>query len=210
MCTEETRADGDSGAGTHGHGYRFHPERRHLLNEESRQRSVPPGPILAAAGIVADDVVVDVGAGTGFWTLPLSRLVGSDGKVYAVDVEPIMLEELTTLAREQGLANVHVVASTELTIPLPDENADAVVAGFVLHEPAERGAFVREMVRLLKPGGKLLIIDWQKWETEKGPPVEHRVAEFEARDLLTGAGTSVESLPAPNAGVYLLLAHRVR
>lgn len=191
-------------------GHRFPAERRHMLKDEERKKWLPPEPILQAAGVRSGDVAVDIGAGTGFWTLPLTRLVGETGRVYAVDVEPIMLDELESMVREQALVNVEVVGSEELRIPLPDRVADIGVAGFVLHEPGDRSAFVRETARLLRAGGSLLVVDWQKRPTEKGPPVEHRLAKEEAEDLLCNAGLDVEQMVAPNADVYILLGRMPR
>ncbi len=207
METEENQASGGSGDGTRNHsgGHRFPAERRHLLKDEERQRSLPPEPILRAGGIAAGAVAVDIGAGTGFWTLPLSHLVGPAGTVYAVDVEPIMLEELHTLVREKQLSNVQVVSSTEQEIPLSNAIAAVAIAGFVVHEPADPAAFVHEIVRLLRPGGRLLVVDWHKKLTEKGPPLEHRLSQREAETLLSDAGLAVEQLDVPNAEVYVLL-----
>jgi len=160
-------------------------------------------------GIVPGAVAVDIGAGTGFWTLPLSQLVGPAGMVYAVDVEPIMHEELRTLAREKQLSNVRVISSTEQEIPLSNALADVAIAGFVVHEPADHAAFVREIVRLLRPGGRLLVVDWHKKPTEKGPPLEHRLAQQEVETMLNDAGLTVERLEAPNAEVYVLLGRLV-
>jgi len=209
METEENPASGGSEDGTHTHsgGHRFPAERRHLLKDEERQRWLPPEPILRAVGITPGAVAVDIGAGTGFWTLPLSQLVGPAGMVYAVDVEPIMLEELGTLVHEKQLSNVQVVSSTEHEIPLSNAVADVAIAGFVVHEPSDHAAFVHEIVRLLRPGGRLLVVDWQKKPTEKGPPLEHRLAQREVETVLSDAGLTVEPLDAPNSDIYVLLGH---
>ncbi len=211
METEETQASHSSEHGTHTHsgGHRFDAERRHLLKDEERLRWLPPEPILRAVGIAPGAVAVDIGAGTGFWTLPLSQLVGPAGMVYAVDVEPIMLEELGTLVRENQLSNVQVISSTEQEIPLSNAVAEVAIAGFVVHEPADHAAFVREIVRLLRPGGRLLVVDWHKKPTEKGPPLEHRLAQQEVETVLSDAGLTVERLDAPNAEVYVLLGRLI-
>ncbi len=156
-------------------------------------------------GIAPGAVAVDIGAGTGFWTLSLSQLVGPAGMVYAIDVEPIMLEELGTLVREKQLSNIQVVSSTKQEIPLANAIADVAIAGFVVHEPADHAAFVREIVRLLRTGGRLLVVDWHKKPTEKGPPLGPRLSQLEAETLLSGAGLTVERMDAPNAEVYVLL-----
>jgi ubiquinone/menaquinone biosynthesis C-methylase UbiE len=199
--------DAPDGADHHSHehekhvgGHRFPVERLHLLKDEARQ---PPEPILRATGVTLGAVAVDVGAGAGFWTLPLSNLVGASGTVYAVDIEQVMLDELHALVKEKQLPNVRIVPSTEEGIPLPDAVAQFAVAGFVVHEPVDPAAFVREIVRLLQPGGRLLIVEWHRKQTESGPPMVHRLAQEEMQTLLTEAGLTVRWLDAPNPDVYV-------
>lgn len=189
-------------------GWRFPVERRHVLNDEDRQRRHPPEPILRRAGIEEGDTVIDIGAGTGFWTRPLAMLVGPSGRVIAVDVEPIMLDEIRAMAREDGFQNVEVVQSQEDHIPLPDGVADAATLGFVLHEPPDPAAFLSEVSRVLKPGGRMLVIEWHKRETEQGPPVEHRLSLAESHELMRAQGYGVEEIPSPNEDLYILLRTR--
>lgn len=197
----ETAGDG---AGGHG-GHRFPAERRHVLNDAERKRRLPPEAVLGQLGVTSGAMVADIGAGTGFWTRPLSQLVGPTGRVYAVDVEPVMLDDLRALIQSEGLDNVEVVASQETAIPLPDAVADLAVLGFVFHEPADHAAFAREVTRLLRSGGRALVIDWEKRATEKGPPVEHRLARGEARTYLEAAGLRVRHVDFPADEVYILL-----
>jgi ubiquinone/menaquinone biosynthesis C-methylase UbiE len=187
-------------------GHRFPVERRHLLNNEERRQWLPPEPILEAAGIEAGTTVIDVGAGTGFWTIPLSRRVGISGTVIATDVEPIMIEELRELVKAEGIENVSVVETEDLSIPLRDQIADVAFLGFVLHHPYDPRAFLQEVRRLLRPDGRMVVVDWQKWETERGPSVEHRLSEAETRSLLESAGYVAETVAAPNLDVYVLVA----
>jgi len=154
--------------------------------------------------------VVEIGAGTGFWTETLSSLVGDSGTVYAVDVEPIMLEELRTLIREQGLTNVKVVASQAIAVPLRDHIADVAFLGFVLHELAEPIAFLREVVRLIKPGGTVLVADWHKRQTAQGPHVSERLSREEAQALLGAVGLTVSEAAAPSEDMYVLTAREFR
>lgn len=187
-------------------GWRFPPERRDALKAEDRNQWIPPVPVLQAAGVEAGQVVADVGAGTGFWTAPLARLVGPSGCVLAIDVEPIMLDEIRTLVAEQDLNNVKILQSEEASIPLADGIVDLAVLGFVLHEPPDIEAFLAEIVRLLKPEGRVLVVEWQDHPTESGPPLEYRISAEEARALLGAAGLAVERLESPTDDAYILLA----
>src|SRR5918995_1330121 len=73
--------------------------------------------ILRAAGIAAGQVVVDLGAGPGFFTLPAARVVGESGRVYAVDVQPSLLEVCRRRAAEAGVSGIETVHSEESHIP---------------------------------------------------------------------------------------------
>ncbi len=169
---------------------------------------MPPEPVLQAAGVRSEEVVLDVGAGTGFWTEPLARLVGANGRVFAVDVEPIMLDEIRTLVAQQRLTNVEVVQSGESSIPLGDGIADLVVLGFVLHEPKDLDEFLAEIIRLLKPAGRVLVIEWQDHPTDAGPPLEYRVSAEEAQALLGASGLSVERIESPTNDAYIVLGSK--
>lgn len=188
-------------------GWRFPPENRHVLSDEDRRSRLQPERVLAQAGVRAGETVVDLGAGTGLWTAPLAALVGPAGRVYAVDVEPIMVGEIRALIDERGLTNVEAVqAEAETAVPLPAALADLVLLAFVLHEPGDPEAFLREVVRLLKPDGRVLVMEWQDWPTELGPPVEVRISREEAIALLGNAGLLADDLESPTPDAYVLLA----
>jgi ubiquinone/menaquinone biosynthesis C-methylase UbiE len=92
-----------------------------------------------------------------------------------------------------------------MDIPLPDGIAGAAVLGFLLHHPPDPAAFLREVARLLEPGGRILSVDWHKRPTEQGPPLEHRLSEEETTVLLSDAGFSVQTLESPTGDVHVLL-----
>lgn len=178
-----------------------------MLTNEDRQRTMQPERVLTAAGVRAGETVIDLGAGTGFWTAPLAAMVGPTGRVYAVDVEPLMLEDIQSLVGEHDLTTVETVqAEEEAAVPLPPAIADLVLLAFVLHEPGDPEAFLREVVRLLKPDGRVLVMEWQDWPTEIGPPVEVRISREEAIALLGNAGLLADDLESPTPDAYVLLA----
>jgi ubiquinone/menaquinone biosynthesis C-methylase UbiE len=196
----EEHADGEKHS-----GFRFPADRRHVLKAEERRQWLPPEPILEAAGVRQGEKVLDVGAGTGFWTAPLSRMVGPEGRIVAVDVEPIMLDEIRSLVSAEHLDNVETVLSQDVQIPVPDGSATFAVLGFVLHEPDDPPALLAEVRRILQPDGRVLVIDWQKKPTEQGPPLGHRIARDDARAMIEAAGFRVQEIDGPTDEVYILL-----
>lgn len=114
--------------------------------------------IVRLARPVPDDVVVDVGAGTGLLTLALAPRVA---RVWAVDISPAMLERLAMKTATAGLANVETAAANAVTLPLADESVSLVVSNYCYHhlsdDDKQRG--ITELFRVLQPGGRVVIGD---------------------------------------------------
>lgn len=178
--------------------HHFDPARAERLYGEERHQAMPPEPILRAAGITAGQVVVDLGAGPGFFTLPAAQLVGQSGRVYAADVAPSMLEMCQRRAAEAGLTWIETVRSEESHVPLPAATADRVLISFVLHEADDPTALLREAARLLRPGGEVAVVEAHKKEGTPGPPMEHRIGEEEVAALAPQVG--LQAAPVEHRG----------
>ncbi|MDE0027003.1 MAG: class I SAM-dependent methyltransferase, partial [Spirochaetaceae bacterium] len=128
-----------------------------LLDADRRFGAAGPGELLAGAAPGA--TVVDYGCGPGYFTLAAARMVGPEGKVYAVDLEPRMVELVRRRAAEAGLANVAAVASDGTRADLPDAVADYIICVQIMHYAEGRGdrvAIARDLSRLLNAGGSVL------------------------------------------------------
>jgi ubiquinone/menaquinone biosynthesis C-methylase UbiE len=174
------------------------------LEHPDRLRLLPPRELLARAGLQEGMVVADVGCGPGFFTLPAAQMVGSAGRVYAIDIHPEMLEAVQDKAHRAGLTNIETVKAQESSVPLPDAVADVVLLAFVLHEAVDPAAFAREVARLLVSGGHLLVLEWKK-QTPSGPPLGDRLTPEAAEGWLTGAGLRVVDRFDPNSDHYGLI-----
>lgn len=157
-----------------------------VLDSPERRTSQDPRLLWTRVGLTEGAVVVDVGAGSGFYSFPAAARTGPSGRVYAVDIS----EELVELVREkvetQHVHNLEPLLSTATHIPLEDAVADVALLANVLHGiPPET---VAEAIRVLRPGGRLVNVDWKKEPSEDGPPVEHRLAESEASAALSAHG----------------------
>ena len=131
--------------------------------------------------------VADIGSGTGFFAVPAVGMVGPKGRVYAIDLSAQMLEDLREKLERAGAGNLETLRSEEDRIPLPDASVDFAFLACVLHELDGPGTLL-EVRRILKPGGRLGIVDWKKEESVFGPPKAHRLDEDEARAVLSDAG----------------------
>jgi ubiquinone/menaquinone biosynthesis C-methylase UbiE len=147
--------------------------RRQLQGGRSRWQK--PERVLRALGVRRGQVVADVGAGPGFWTLPLARRVGPGGHVFALDPEPAALETLRRRLARARVRNVTPVLNDDTAPRLPDATCDLAVIVNAYHHFPEPAAFLKRLVRCLKPGGRLVNIDWADRDTPKGPPAGRRI-----------------------------------
>ena len=118
---------------------------------------------LSKLGITDGMKVVDLGAGSGFYSIESARKVGPSGRVYAVDVQKEILERIRTAGAMQGLRNIEVIWADAEKIggtKLRESIADRVVASNILFQIEKPEEFALEIKRLLKPNGKVMIIDW--------------------------------------------------
>jgi ubiquinone/menaquinone biosynthesis C-methylase UbiE len=126
---------------------------------------------------VADSTVVaDLGAGGGWFTVRLARRVGPNGRVYAVDVQRLMIEAIKRRVQREGYANVITVLGADVDPQLPrDARTDAVLIVDAFHEMADPVLLLRNVARTLKPQGRIGIIDYRLGDGGPGPGPRERV-----------------------------------
>lgn len=127
-----------------------------------------PAKNVARLGLVHGMKVIDLGAGSGFYALAAAKVVGDNGRVYAVDVQKNILDRIRNTAAEYGLRNIESVWGDAEKLggtKLGQDLADRIIASNLVFQLQKPDDFVLECKRLLKSGGKILIIDW----SQKGP-----------------------------------------
>lgn len=135
----------------------------------------------------ADDVVADLGAGTGYFSLPMARRVPA-GRVLAVDIQPEMLEIVSRRAQAAGLANVEPVLASETDPGLPPGQVDLVLMVDAYHEFSHPREVMTGIVRGLKPGGRVVLIEYRA-EDPAVPILElHKMSEAQARREMEAVG----------------------
>lgn len=135
--------------------------------------------------------VADLGAGAGHLSIAIAHAVGEAGRVYAIEVQKDMLERLKNLARQNHIHNIEALWG-DIERPkgthLKDGTVDAAVASNVLFQVEDKPGFTTETKRILKQGGRLLLIDWSGSYGGMGPEPKAVVGEKQARMLFEGSG----------------------
>lgn len=135
--------------------------------------------------------VADLGAGSGELSIAAAWEVGEAGRVYAVEVQKELVERLKNAARDARVQNVETLWG-DIERPegthLKDGVVDAVVCSNVLFQVEDKPGFVAETKRILKPGGRLLVVDWTDSFNHMGPHPDHVVTERAARELFEQGG----------------------
>ena len=166
--------------------HHFSPERQAL-----REKMMPAMTILRRFGLAEGQHLADLGCGQGYFTLKAAELVGPQGLVSAIDIDEENLQVLRQKAEQQGLSErISTILTHDESIPLPDRQFDRALIANVLHELKNPQDYLVETRRILKNGGEVWVIEWQKKETPMGPPLAERRLPEEWVALLEQAGFS--------------------
>ena len=177
-----------------------------MLRPELRG-SPSPEEIIATIAPQPGDIVADVGCGPGFLTIPAAMAVGQSGRVYAIDIEPSMLEVVRRRAAAVSVKNVVTADPTGSTLPLPDRAVDITLCSLVLHDLDDPEALMREIARITRPSGMVAIVEWNP-EVEN--PRKNRIRPEVTSRFLADIGLRAgEPIPLPPAQ-YLIVGTPAR
>jgi len=134
-----------------------------FLDSDLRRWVQPPDKLIKRSGIKPGMTVMDLGCGSGAFTPFVARAVGEQSKVYAVDIQPAMLKQLERKLPEtenQDISNIELKQASAYDLPFEDGSLDLVYMVTVLQEIPDRGKALREIKRVLKPGGILAVTEF--------------------------------------------------
>ena len=163
------------------------------LVRESRQREEDCRMMLDALGVKPGQTVCDMGAGNGFYTLELARMVGPDGLVYAVDIQPEMLRMLSRRAAQEGLGNIRLVLGSPIDPRLPVGEIDLVLCVDVYHEFSRPEAMLARIRDSLSEDGKLVLVEFRGEDPAVPIKPLHKMTKAQVRAELEPAGFRVAS-----------------
>jgi SAM-dependent methyltransferase len=151
------------------------------LDRPEREAEEAPSRLIELLKLRPGDVVADVGAGSGYLSLPMAQRVGPKGKVLAVDIQPELLEIIRKKTKEQGIPNVQTVLGSIEDPRLPANSVDLILMVDVYHEFSHPWEMTRGMVRALKPGGRLVFVEYRKEDPSIPIKLVHKMTEEQVR-----------------------------
>lgn len=165
-----------------------------MLEREERREFQKPDEVMKALALRPGERVADIGAGSGYFTLPVARAVGPTGKVWALDIRQEMLDFIDLRVRGEGLTNVELRKVEPDDPRLPKGEVDTVLMVDVLHYVEERTAYAARVKEGLAPGGRLVVIDYKPKPMSERPwgPLPGQQVSRERMDAdLAAAGLEV-------------------
>jgi ubiquinone/menaquinone biosynthesis C-methylase UbiE len=175
---------------------KFDPAKRKKLNNPERLQWIPPERIWELMAVPGATSYIDIGAGTGYITSEVAGIAGKGVIIHALDIEPLMVKEM-----EETIpvgSSIKAMLMKKDILPFSDNSIDGVWMTTLYHELDSPRPLLAEIKRVLRPQGRLLVIDWDKKEeaSKQGPPLGHRVDTQTAIMQIKEAGfNNVNSQP---------------
>jgi ubiquinone/menaquinone biosynthesis C-methylase UbiE len=164
----------------------------HVHHGKSTQNILNAEEVLKSAGIKLGDAFLDAGCGDGYISIEASKMVGKQGKVYAVDVYPESIETVKTKIKDNDLNNMEaVLADITENIPINDDSVDHIMMANVLHgfvAENELKPVMDNINRIIKSGGIFSVVEFKKIENSSGPPFNVKISPEQVTEILTQYG----------------------
>src|SRR5215471_18145897 len=176
------------------------------LERPERQDEERPDLLLEALKVKQGDVVADIGAGTGFYTRRLAKLVGEKGLVYAVDIQQEMLDLLTNKMAELNLHNIKPILGSLTDPKLPPNSTDLILMVDVYHEFDQPYEMVASMTRSLKPNGRIVFVEFRAEDPAVPIKRVHKMSEAQVRKEMAVQplqwSETIETLPRQHIIIF--------
>lgn len=164
------------------------------LDRGEREAEEHPERALAALNLKPGMVVGDVGAGTGYYSVRVAKLVAPGGTVYANDIQEAMLEKLRANAAAQGVINIQTILGTQSDTHLPAGKLDMALLVDVYHEFSRPQRMLESIRDALKPGGELVLLEYRKEDPTVPIRPEHKMSLAEVKAEVIPEGYEFEQV----------------
>lgn len=176
-----------------------------FLDSKQREQLIPPEVLISQMPIENNHILLDVGAGTGFFTIPMAEI--TTGKVYALDPDDRMLGVIADKANDKGLTNIELIQGYIEDLKLVLESVDFVMASLILHEVPSLTTALSNINDVLKVGGHLLCLEYEKDDLiVEGPPMSIRIGSETLEKTLQSIGFEIVKTTRINDAIYTVLA----
>jgi ubiquinone/menaquinone biosynthesis C-methylase UbiE len=155
------------------------------LDRPEREKEEQPAKLLAILKPKPGEVVADIGAGSGYYTFRFAERIGPTGKVLAVDIQPEMLALIQQRAKKQNIANIETVMGTVSDPKLPEAAVDTILLVDVYHEFSHPYEMTERMVKALKPGGRLVFVEFRLEDDDVPIKLVHKMSEKQVKREMT-------------------------
>ncbi len=184
------------------------------LERPERIEEEDPEKALDAIGIPAGAIIADVGAGTGYFSRRMAKRAGPAGKVYAVDIQPRMIEALKRYAAQENITNIEPLLAKEDDPMLPAGTLDLILMVDVYHEFSRPQAMLKKMREALKPTGRMVLLEYRKEDPNVPIRLEHKMTVEEAKAEIEAEGFKLQkvvgSLPRQHILIFVPGPKRVQ
>lgn len=163
-----------------------------MLDDPARDTYQKPHEVVMSLGLEQGETIADIGAGSGYFAFRFAHHVGKSGRVYAVDINPDMIIHMNRRIRDTQAKNLITVLAAPDDPLLVDNSIDRFFMCDTWHHIQNRTRYLSLMKKMLKPGGQVIMIDFQKKDLPVGPPVEMKIAREDLIKQMQAAGFVLE------------------
>lgn len=176
-----------------------------FLDSRQREYLISPEALIKQMPIQNEHTLLDVGAGSGFFTIPMAE--NTSGKVYALDPDRRMLSVIEEKAKEKGLTNIELIQDSIENLSIQNNSIDFVMASLILHEVSSLTKALSSIFDVLKTGGHLLCLEYEKDDSIiDGPPMSIRIGSEQLEKAFSLIGFKIVKTTKINDAIYTVLA----
>lgn len=180
-----------------------------FLDSKQRENLIPPEVLIGQMPIEKNHTLLDVGAGSGFFTIPMAE--STSNTVYAMDPDLRMLSVIETKAKEKSLTNIKLIHDYIENLSIQNNSVDFVMASLILHEVSSLSTALTNIFKALKTGGHLLCLEYEKDDLIiEGPPMSIRIKSVDLENILLTIGFDIVKMAKINDAIYTVLAVKNR
>ena len=176
-----------------------------FLDSKQRGKLIPPEVLISQMPIEKNHILLDIGAGSGFFTIPMAE--STTNKVYAMDPDFRMLKVIEEKAKEKGITNIVLIQDYLENLNIKNDSIDFAMASLILHEVSSLSNALSKIYEVLKPGGHLLCLEYEKDDlVVEGPPMSIRISSENLEKTLTSIGFKLAKKTKINDAIYTMIA----